>query len=352
MGSGVAREIRQARVLHWSYVGLEDIPERLRTEGEQPPWLGSLSNLTNLYLHGNELTALPEELGELQLLSWLDVDSNQLSSLPCSLWQLRHLAALVVSNNRLSELPPDVGRLSALEYLDMSHNALRELPDALGRCRRLHELTVDGNPLVTLPGSLTGLPSLRVLTAMDCHLTHLPALQFTSRPMLRLDHNTALTYLPAHVLQHTRDVHYIRHAEYYILAAKKLLTEPVDCTRSTGLVLRAGQRTLAMPSALWHVHRPHARLVVSLYELALRASHPVAARHVASLLPTSLREELRRGPTAHCSRHECHAPIYHYATLWAVEEPHIIAALFFCSHRCCTACREPCEASLVSVDWS
>ncbi|KAJ8883684.1 hypothetical protein PR048_015538 [Dryococelus australis] len=253
MGSSVVRKIRQARILHWNYVGFVEIPEELKDEGAhvqeiylkcnklsqlvsrsaaefyiycglicatslltqccvlQPPWLGSLSNLTNLYLHGNELTYLPDEIGELGQLIWLDVDSNHLSCLPNSIWGLHQLTALIISNNRLSIIPPDIGRLERLEYLDVSHNGLGELPDEMGKCSRLRELTTDGNPLLTLPNSITGLPCLRVITAMDCHLVYLPLLPFTFRPMLRLDHNAGLTYLPAHVLQYTRNIHYIRY---------------------------------------------------------------------------------------------------------------------------------------------
>ena len=78
------------------------------------------SNLTVLWLHGNQLTSpIPPELGELTLLEWLWLHTNQLSS--AISWEL--------------------GNLSSLTNLEISGNQIVScIPPALRMCNQVYEL--------------------------------------------------------------------------------------------------------------------------------------------------------------------------------------------------------------------
>ena len=76
--------------------------------GEIPPELGSLSNLTDLSLHGNDLSgAIPAELGSLSNLTALDLRNNALSgAIPAELGSLSNLTNLRLLSNDLSGCVP------------------------------------------------------------------------------------------------------------------------------------------------------------------------------------------------------------------------------------------------------
>ena len=76
--------------------------------GEIPPELGSLSNLTTLWLEGNDLSGeIPAELGSLSNLSRLWLDSNDLSGeIPAELGSLSNLIRLSLNDNDLSGCVP------------------------------------------------------------------------------------------------------------------------------------------------------------------------------------------------------------------------------------------------------
>ncbi|MGH3912266.1 MAG: COR domain-containing protein [Pseudonocardiaceae bacterium] len=82
-----------------------------------PPSLTHLTNLTTLYLHGNQLTALPEGLANLTNFT---LDFNQLTALPDWLADLTTLEYLSVEGNPLASPPPEIvagGTESILAFL-------------------------------------------------------------------------------------------------------------------------------------------------------------------------------------------------------------------------------------------
>ena len=93
-----------------------------------PPELGSLSNLTHLYLQRfNQLSGeIPSELGSLSNLEWLWLQRNQLSGeIPAELGSLSNLEWLDLSDNQLSgPIPASLGGLANLERLSLSQNML------------------------------------------------------------------------------------------------------------------------------------------------------------------------------------------------------------------------------------
>ena len=91
--------------------GFEPLRQPVVT-GTIPADLGSLSNLTGLYLHENQLTGpIPAELGRLTGLQELSLRDNQLSgAIPPELSRLTKLERLSLSQNMLTGCVPEAWR--------------------------------------------------------------------------------------------------------------------------------------------------------------------------------------------------------------------------------------------------
>ena len=144
--------------------------------GRIPKELGSLANLTELWLHRNQLTGeIPPELGGLSNLTWLVLESNQLTGeIPPELGDLSNLMWLYLSHNELTgEIPPELGRLANLTGLSLWGNQLTgEIPPELGGLSNLQRLWLGGNQLAgEIPPELGGLSNLTELYLYDNQLT-------------------------------------------------------------------------------------------------------------------------------------------------------------------------------------
>ena len=136
--------------------------------GPIPPELGSLANLTGLYLGGNALSGpIPPELGSLANLTGLDLGGNQLSGpIPPELGNLANLTGLYLGGNELTgPIPPELGSLANLTGLDLRGNQLSgPIPPELGNLANLTGLYLGGNalsgPIPPELGNLANLTSL------------------------------------------------------------------------------------------------------------------------------------------------------------------------------------------------
>jgi len=104
--------------------------------GTLPSELGTLTNLTSLWLDGNQLTGtLPTELGALTLLGGMELFYNQLTgTIPSEIGALTSLQMLELGYNRLTgTLPSEMGALTRLGIMDLQDNRLTgSLPSELG----------------------------------------------------------------------------------------------------------------------------------------------------------------------------------------------------------------------------
>ena len=135
----------------------------LGLNGRIPKELGSLANLTHLYLDNNQLTGeIPPELGGLSNLRYLRLWSNQLTGeIPPELGHLSNLRHLWLWSNQLTgEIPPELGGLSNLRELALSGNQLTgEIPPELGRLSNLERLYLGNNRLTgCIPPRLRDVP--------------------------------------------------------------------------------------------------------------------------------------------------------------------------------------------------
>ncbi|HJQ35599.1 MAG TPA: leucine-rich repeat domain-containing protein, partial [Thermoanaerobaculia bacterium] len=102
-----------------------------------------------LDLGHNALTAVPGTLAQLQEVDFLYLHDNQLSALPAVPRQVRYLN---LSENRFAEFPAALCDLPQLIELRFTDNQLQSLPDC--NYPRLRELHLRNNKLCTLPGSI------------------------------------------------------------------------------------------------------------------------------------------------------------------------------------------------------
>ena len=163
-----------------------------------PAELGSLTNLTELWLHGNQLTSVPAELGSLTNLTTLRLDGNQLTSVPAELGSLTNLTELLLNGNQLTSVPAELGSLTNLTTLWLHGNQLTSVPAELGSLTNLTELWLHGNQLTSVPAELGSLTNLTELWLNGNQLTSVPAElgSLTNLTTLWL-HGNQLTSVPA-----------------------------------------------------------------------------------------------------------------------------------------------------------
>jgi Leucine-rich repeat (LRR) protein len=94
----------------------------------------SKSNLDRLYLGNNRIRIIDTE----------------------SLLSNIYITELQIHNNSLTEIPEEVGELSQLKVLDVSNNNLDGLPSVLGFMSALQKLSLEGNPIRTIRRTLLG----------------------------------------------------------------------------------------------------------------------------------------------------------------------------------------------------
>ena len=156
-----------------------------------PPEIGQLSSIKGLYLMDNQLTALPPEIGQLSSLRLLSLTNNQLTKLPPEIGQLLNLVALYLGNNQLTTLPKEIRQLSSLKYLYLNDNQLTALPPEIGKLSSLSGLYLNNNQLTALPPEIGQLLNLEDLDLTSNQLTTLPVeiITLSNLRVLRLEGN-------------------------------------------------------------------------------------------------------------------------------------------------------------------
>jgi Leucine-rich repeat (LRR) protein len=131
---------------------------------EVPAALGDLAGLSDfLYLHDNQLKALPASLVRLARLRYLNISENRFEELPECVCGMSGLAELRISDNRITRLPDSVRRLTRLRELHCRNNRLTSLPASTAELSELRHLDLRGNPLRELPEEMAAMPRLEKL---------------------------------------------------------------------------------------------------------------------------------------------------------------------------------------------
>ena len=156
-----------------------------------PESIGSLIDLTKLYLSYNQLTTLPENIGNLANLTDLHLSNNNLSSLPDSLSNLSNLQRLYLYNNQLTNLPKNIGSLPNLTSLHLDNNQIADLPDSISKLSKLKRINLNGNPLTDL-SMLRSLSDLGIVIFANMNLPRRYWMKFSEwKPLWLLDEDNA-----------------------------------------------------------------------------------------------------------------------------------------------------------------
>ncbi|KAJ9537005.1 hypothetical protein OSB04_029738 [Centaurea solstitialis] len=152
-----------------------------------PSSVTNLTALTKLDLHSNHLTNLPDSIGQLVNLLDLDLHANRLKSLPESFGDLVNLTNLDLSSNFFTHLPDFIGNLTAMRILIVETCDLEELPYTIGSCTSLVALKLDFNQLKGLPEAIGKLECLEILTLHYNRIGKLPTTMANLTRLRELD---------------------------------------------------------------------------------------------------------------------------------------------------------------------
>ncbi|XP_020107626.1 receptor-like protein kinase HSL1 [Ananas comosus] len=137
--------------------------------GHFPEWIGNLSGLISLGLAGNDFDEgeIPPNIGNLKnltLLYW--ANCNLTGEIPPSVFELTSLQTLDLSNNNISgDFPKDISKLRNLYKIELYRNNLKgEIPPALANLTNLHEFDISQNQMSgEIPAELGSLKNLTVI---------------------------------------------------------------------------------------------------------------------------------------------------------------------------------------------
>ncbi|KAJ3263264.1 hypothetical protein HDU77_011046 [Chytriomyces hyalinus] len=200
--------------------------------GSIPDVFGTLKNLTNLILRGNNLTGpLPSSFSLLSGLRFLDVSNNQLSGEFPALPNSNDLDALSVQNNRFTgPIPTVFGKPIKLGMPYGWHNCFNIIPATITQLTKLEHLLISNNPFSSkILAQLWNLPSLITLDMSSCKLFGSLAGVGALLPLEVLDvsKNQLSGEFPSsefYSLEHLRELHFMRN-EFSACEGKVLFVE-------------------------------------------------------------------------------------------------------------------------------
>lgn len=114
-----------------------------------PPEIARFTQLTRLYLDGNELRSLPGEMAALICLQRLYINNNKLEWIPDTL-SLPELQYLELRSNRLKKAP-DLANFPRLRVVHMHKNQVDEMPSMQNAHPLFQRIYLIDNPVSRMP---------------------------------------------------------------------------------------------------------------------------------------------------------------------------------------------------------
>ena len=135
--------------------------------GEIPMWLNGMTNLTNLWLWGNQLTGGIPDLSGLTNLDKLKLADNDLSGNINAMYLPQNVSWLIIDRNGFDGSIPDLSGLTSLRLLWLHTNELTgAVPDGTMLPASLDDLNLRDNMLM---GAIPDLSALDNLTRLRLH---------------------------------------------------------------------------------------------------------------------------------------------------------------------------------------
>ncbi|OUC15727.1 MAG: hypothetical protein B0A82_05270, partial [Alkalinema sp. CACIAM 70d] len=139
-----------------------------------PDWIGNLTELIELYLYEAQIEVLPESITHLTKLNKLDINDNQLKKIPDWIGNLTELKELYLRKNQIETLPDSISQLHQLSIFGIGGNPLKTIPDWIGNLAELTELFLWDNQIEILPESIAHLTKLTILNLSENSLKTIP----------------------------------------------------------------------------------------------------------------------------------------------------------------------------------
>ena len=139
------------KVERWEWVENKLIPTFVTNQlTTLPPELAALENLKILNLSGNPLVVIPDCVFQLQALTALIGVSIGLSEVDQAINNLTNLTVLYLSGNQIIEIPEWIGSLTNLTELDLHSNQISVIPEWIGTLTHLAGLSFRSNQISKL----------------------------------------------------------------------------------------------------------------------------------------------------------------------------------------------------------
>uniref|UniRef100_A0A673ZM93 Leucine-rich repeat protein SHOC-2 n=1 Tax=Salmo trutta TaxID=8032 RepID=A0A673ZM93_SALTR len=232
--------LRYGRIFH---ILLENVWKRLQLQQnpleELPEGVGQLTNVDDIDLSNNQLTAVPDSLGNLnhllknlpsgiihnilyECLHRLDCTHNQLESIPPVLSQMVSLDQLCLRQNKLlflPELPSSRLKIRILMELHVGTHLIEVEAKHVKHLNTRSELELRDNKVKSVPEEITLLQGLECLDLINNDISSLPA---ALGLMLRLN----ILTLEGNPLRHIHgDLLTLRTTSHYLLERIQMATE-------------------------------------------------------------------------------------------------------------------------------
>lgn len=136
--------------------------------------LKEFSNLSGIYLVGNQFTEIPSALYQLPNLKNVYLGDNQITEIPDQITEIKELKTLSLSNNPLAKVSMNITKLPKLRQLYLDYTQLKSFPMWVTQIPTLKELSLYGNHIKKLPEEITKLKQLEDLDLGFANMLEIP----------------------------------------------------------------------------------------------------------------------------------------------------------------------------------
>lgn len=157
--------------------------------------ISKITSVEKLRFFNNSQIKYPQNLGTLKNVTSLWISGDSITTLPKSILELNKLNELIINEcpkiefNSLFEL---LSNMTNLKELDLSENNIQEIPDNIRKIKQLKELWLDDNALTEVTQGIKSLPNLEYLRLFS---NEIKSLDFTINDLPNLK-NIDLCYNP------------------------------------------------------------------------------------------------------------------------------------------------------------
>lgn len=168
--------------IYWYWTGSQGSATGLDLHQLPPGLFAELGRLRKRYafaglsIHGNSLTALPDEIKKAK--SWLkhlELNYAKFKVFPEVIFQLTNLESLEIVGTSLDDIPDGITALKKLRFLDIGNQRkMKEIPASVCRLDRLESLRIGNGSIRRIPEDIGQMKSLRTLEMQSTQITKLP----------------------------------------------------------------------------------------------------------------------------------------------------------------------------------